>query len=148
MSTTSNNTVRQRLLTTLSGKASTPPPFIDRLDLWHQAHLAAGTLPPEYEGLPLSGIHADLGIGEQLFAFPTSMRLRGVELKSTLEGETIWNETDPIINHFPDFYDQLPTDKPGIIETGFHTPVGTLHMRHQIPEADSSIAALDPPSLR
>ena len=80
----------------------------------------------------MSEIHADVGLGEEAFSLPCSVRLRGVEVRTRVAGEIYWQEKDPVINNFPDLYDQLPGNRPGVIDTDYITPIGSLHIGHEV----------------
>ncbi|MBN2034812.1 MAG: corrinoid protein [Deltaproteobacteria bacterium] len=50
-------THRERLLKIARGEMVDKIPFIPRIDLWHNAHQLAGTLPEKYKGLSVEEIH-------------------------------------------------------------------------------------------
>lgn len=50
-------THRERLLKIARGEMVDKIPFIPRIDLWHNAHELAGTLPEKYKGLSVEEIH-------------------------------------------------------------------------------------------
>jgi len=50
-------THRERLLKIARGEMVDKIPFIPRIDLWHNAHDLAGTLPEKYKGLSVEDIH-------------------------------------------------------------------------------------------
>ncbi|MCH8103335.1 MAG: hypothetical protein IIB28_09320, partial [Chloroflexi bacterium] len=56
-------TERERQIAILEGRSPDRIPWIPRMAIWYTAHRLAGTLPPEYQELPLSDIQQDLGIG-------------------------------------------------------------------------------------
>ena len=127
-------TTRRRVLAVIQGQRPDRLPFADRLEIWYRHHKLAGTLPEGFETLSLSAAHRHLGIGEESFSFPTSVRLRGVEMISRFEGEIVRHETDPVVNHFPDTYDSVPSNHVGSTETEYITPVGTLTVEHTVHE--------------
>ncbi len=53
-------TTRQRILAILDGKAPDRIPWIPRLQIWYDAHLAAGTLPDEYRDCSLRQVEQDV----------------------------------------------------------------------------------------
>jgi hypothetical protein len=124
--------MRQRVLAVIEGRQPDRLPFVERLVIWWRSHRHNDTLPEEFEGLTISEAHSRLGMGEEVFAFPWSVRLRGVEVVSRFEGEVAWQEVDPVVNHFPDIYDSLPAGRVGVTETEFITPVGTLRVTHEV----------------
>ena len=89
-------TIRQRVDAVLSGRKPDRLPFLDRLETWHRCHARAGALPGEYSHLSLSEIYSDVGMGQQKFVVPYSLRLRGVEVTASFNGEPSYRETDPV----------------------------------------------------
>lgn len=145
--------IYSRVAAVLKGEKPDRLPFIDRLELWFTTHRLAGTLPQEfqardtaspmvasvqmarpqdYSGLSLSDIHRAVGMGQQVFETLYARRLPGAELIVRLEGETIYRETDPVVDYFPRLYDILPSDRPGVTVAEVITPVGKLTMRSQL----------------
>ena len=56
-------THRERILAVCRGEKADRIPWIPRLDLWHNAHASAGTLPAPYRGASLREITDDMGVG-------------------------------------------------------------------------------------
>jgi methanogenic corrinoid protein MtbC1 len=50
-------THRERILKVAKGELVDRIPWVPRIDLWHNAHQLAGTLPEKYEGLSVEDIH-------------------------------------------------------------------------------------------
>ncbi len=124
-------TVHDRVVATLQGRKPDRLPFCDRLELWHAALLRQGRLPTEFEGLSLTEVHAAVGIGQLKFVAPYALRLRGVELIVSVNGETVHGERDPVTERFPTMQDFVRTDRPGVTTFELHTPVGSLRVRHE-----------------
>jgi hypothetical protein len=124
--------IRERLLAVLNGRRPDRLPFLDRLEAWHATHRRAGTLPTRFAGLSLTGIHRAVGMGQQRFVVPYALRLRGVEVVSTFNGEPSAHESDPVIFEFPGMWDLAPADRPGTTETELRTPVGRLRLSQEL----------------
>jgi hypothetical protein len=124
-------TLRDRVVATLKGEKPDCLPFIDRLEIWYESHTRAGTLPEEFSGMSLTEVHRVVGMGQEKFINAYSLKLRGVEMIVRFEGETLRRETDPVLNYFPHVADLVPDDQPGTTVTEFHTPLGTVSVRHQ-----------------
>lgn len=141
-----------RLLTTMHGGKPDRWPFVTRAELWYSAHSRAGTLPAKYmetspdqdpsvisiftvpirkdfKGARLTDIHRDLGAGQQLQGIAHSRRLRGVELKLSLDDKVFFHEKDPVVDYFPRVFDLLLMDQAGDTTAEFITPKGTLIAR-------------------
>ena len=104
-------TQKQRMLATLRGEPTDTIPWAPRLDLWYNANLRAGTLPPRYANVALEDITDDLGFGYHaivphfkdlrdprdemhralgiynLWTMPYVTRLEEVEVAVTAEGD-------------------------------------------------------------
>jgi hypothetical protein len=131
--------IRQRVLAMLEGRRVDRLPFLDRLEAWHATHLRARTLPKRFAGLSLTDVHRAVGMGQQRFVVPYALRLRGVEVHSTFNGEQQTRETDPVVLEFPGMWDMVPTDRPGITVTELRTPVGKMHLSQELlPEGVAS----------
>lgn len=124
--------IRQRVLAVLDGRVPDHLPFVDRLEAWHAAHQRAGTLPPRFKGLTLTGVHRAVGMGQQRFVVPYALRLRGVEVVSTFDAGPPDRRVDPVIFEFPGMWDLVPPDRPGVTRTELRTPVGCLHLTHEL----------------
>lgn len=145
----SSPNIYDRVVTVLSGGKPDRLPFIERMDLWYSSHARAGTLPERFQQVSedpppqvmsvfsvpvpedapakrLTEIHREIGMGQQVQMICHARRLRGVELKLTLNGETFYHEKDPVIEYFPRLFSDLQRDKPGETLAEFITPRGTL----------------------
>ncbi len=141
--------IYQRVVDTLSGKKPDRLAFIDRLELWYSCHSRGGSLPDEFQQpaemhlpsaislftvpvpedlpvLPLTGIHRNIGMGQQLQMILHARRLRGVELVMRHNGEEYYRQSDPVVEYFPRLFDKLLRDQPGETDAEFITPKGTL----------------------
>ena len=128
-------TIRERVQAVLGGRKPDRLPFLDRLENWHRCHTRAQTLPEEYEDLPLPEIYRVVGMGQQKFIVPYGLRLRGVEVTASFNGEPFYRETDPVFESFPGMWDLVVSDRPGVTVTRLATPVGKLVVRHEtLPE--------------
>ena len=118
------------ILAVLRGEPPDRIPFVGRLELWHTSLSRAGLLPPDLSPLTLTEIHQAVGMGQQKFLAPYSLRLQGVEVIASFEGEEIYHETDPVVDSFPELRDLAPADKAGVTAIQLNTPVGRLTMQH------------------
>jgi hypothetical protein len=125
------STIRERVLAVLKGEKPDRLPFIDRMEIWFTTHTRNGTLPKTFQGLSLKEIHRHVGMGQERFIHAYSLRLHGVEVVSRFEGETIYRETGPVLDRFPDVAELVPNDRPGSTITEFRTPVGTVSVEHK-----------------
>jgi hypothetical protein len=130
-------TIHARVVDVLSGRKPERIPFIDRIDKWYQSHRYAGTLPEELKGKSLTEVHAIIGIGEQDSRAPCALRLRGVEMVVTLEDETIYHDTDPLMESFPEaqLSGFVPWDRPGNTVVDFITSIGKVSAKYQVIES-------------
>jgi hypothetical protein len=135
--------MRQRALTVLRGEKPTRLPFITRLEAWYKSHTRTNTLPEHLRGLTLDQVHAAVGIGRLKFASPFAFRLRGVEIKSTFNGEPLYQSYEPVIENFPGMWDIVPTDRAGETTTEIITPRGRLLLQHKL-LPDSVLNGTDP----
>jgi uroporphyrinogen-III decarboxylase len=125
-------TVRDRVMAVLEGEKPDRLPFIDRLELWYTSRSRVGTLPEELVGMSLNEVHQAVGIGQQKFLFPYSLKLRGVEVISSFEGETVYREIDPVVDTFPTMSELVKQDEVGVTAVELITPIGTLTLRHEV----------------
>jgi hypothetical protein len=128
----SRMTIRERVDAILAGRRPDRLPFLDRLEIWHRCRTRSGTLPAEYAGRSLAEIHAAVGMGQQKFVVPYGLRLRGVEVTSSFNGELFYREADPVFESFPGMWDVVAPDRAGVTVTRLATPVGTLGVRHEV----------------
>jgi hypothetical protein len=158
--------IRGRVLAVLQGTQPERLPFIDRLELWFASQIRAGTLPGEFmtdspspmvssvlvslptdsQAMPLPEVHRRVGMGQQLMMMAHARRLCRCELVIDLEGETVYRETDPVIDFFPRMYDILPLDRPGETVVQIITPVGSLTIKNNLTPA--MVAASAVPLMR
>ncbi len=61
---------------------------------------------------------------------PYALRLRGVEVRATRDGQEIFHEYEPEIENFPGMWDYVANDQPGITLSELITPVGKLRLQH------------------
>ena len=109
-------------------------PFITRLETWYKAHTRTNTLPAEYSGLSLDEVHQNLGVGRLRFIVPYALRLRGVEVRATRDGQVIFHTYEPEIENFPGMWDYVANDRPGVTVSELVTPVGRLRLQHLLVE--------------
>jgi Uroporphyrinogen decarboxylase (URO-D) len=128
-------TILERVDAVLSGRKPDRLPFLDRLENWHRCHTRAGTLPGKYADLTLPEIYCSVGMGQQKFVLPYGLRLRGVEVTASFNGEPFYRETEPVFESFPGMWDVVASDRPGATVTQLVTPAGKLTVRHEtLPE--------------
>jgi hypothetical protein len=124
--------IRSRVVAVLTGSKPDRLPFIDRMELWYTFHSQRGTLPDQYRGMSLTEVHRSVGMGQQKFMPLYEMKLYGVELILTWEGEEIYHEIDPVVDYFPRLYGILPKDKAGVVVAEIVTPQGRLTTRQEL----------------
>jgi hypothetical protein len=118
----------------LTGNKPDRLPFIGRLELWRRGRAHTGGLPEEFRALSLDQLHRAVGMGQQRFTYPLSLRLRGVEMICEFEREMLYREADPLVDNFPDVDHLVPRDRTGVMTTRFITPVGQLTVQHTMLE--------------
>jgi hypothetical protein len=124
--------IRERVDAVLSGRKTDRLPFLDRLENWHRCHTRAGTLPAQYASLSLPQIYRAVGMGQQKFVVPYGLRLRGVEVIASFDGEITYREAEPVLESFPGMWDVVAADRPGVTVTRLLTPAGKLAVRHEV----------------
>ncbi len=122
--------MHERVRAVLSGRKPDRHPFVDRLELWHKGLSHTGGLPPAYADLSLNEIHRQVGIGRQKMLSPYGVRLRGVEMTSTFNGEPLAAEREPVVARFPDVDSLLPQGKVGNTHIRLQTAVGALTLEY------------------
>jgi hypothetical protein len=127
-----NPSIRERTLTVLRGDKPLRLPFVTRLETWYKSHLRTNTIPEYLQGLTLNQVHAAVGIGRLKFSAPFALRLRGVEIQASFNGERLYQEYEPLIENFPGMWDIVPTDRAGETVTEIITPHGQLILKHQL----------------
>jgi hypothetical protein len=118
-------------------------PFITRLETWYKAHTRTNSLPADYRGLSLDEVHQAVGVGRLRFMVPYALRLRGVEVRATRDGQEIYRAYEPEIENFPGMWDYVANDRPGITVSELVTPVGKLHLQHLLVQ-ENVITGTDP----
>ncbi len=127
-----NASMRQRALAVLRNEMPLRLPFITRLEAWYKSHTRANTLPAPLRGMTLDEVHRSVGVGRLKFSSPFAIRLRGVEVRATFNGERLFLEYEPVIESFPGMWDIVPTDRAGLTVTELITPRGCLTLRHRL----------------
>ena len=128
--------VHDRVLAVLEGRTPDCVPFCDRLELWHTALVRQGRLPAEFDGLSLTDVHRRVGIGRFAFVAPYDCVLRGVDMRTTVDGVEVSREHEPVTERFPIFEDLVQRDRPGSTTFELATPVGTVRLTQSVlPEA-------------
>jgi len=122
--------MRKRVLAVLNGQKPDRHPFVDRLELWHKGLSHSGGLPSAYADLSLNDIHKQVGIGRLKFQSPYAVRLRGVEMTSTFDGEPYQTQSEPVVPRFPDVDSLVPQGKVGDTHIRLSTPVGALTVEY------------------
>lgn len=87
-------TMRERVIAVLRGDTPERPPFIDRMELWYRSMCEQNRLPEKYAGLSLNAVHRAVGMGRQKFTAPYALKLRGVEVIYSFEGDIIQRESE------------------------------------------------------
>ncbi len=126
--------MRERALAALRGEMPPRLPFITRLETWYKGHTRRGTLPERFRGLSLDDLHRAVGVGRLKFSVPYALKLHGVELSVSLNGEPRLHTTAPLVENFPGMWDFVSTERPGVTETVLRTPRGTLTLQHVLLE--------------
>ena len=130
--TTNRSSIHERMMAVMQDRRPDRPPFIGRLELWRRGHMRSGTLPAEYHDLTLTEIHRAVGMGQQQFVALFKVKLHGVELAVSFEGEELHRETDPLVGPFPRGGFTMPEDRIGTMTVEYITPVGTITVQEQI----------------
>ena len=139
-------TMHDRVAAVLSQRMPDRPPFIDRMELWYQTKLQAGTLPERFKGMCLNDIHRAVGIGRQKFSPPYAFKLRGVEVVFTFQDQIIFQESEPLMDYFPAAWapEQVPRDQAGRTLIEFMTPVGKVSLGYVFAESLISMGGMEP----
>lgn len=127
-----NASMRQRALAVLHDEMPQRLPFITRLEAWYKSHTRNNTLPDDLKGLTLDQVHAAVGVGRLKFSAPFALRLRGVEVRATFNGEPLFGAFEPVVENFPGMWDIVPTDRVGETVTELITPRGRLGLQHKL----------------
>jgi hypothetical protein len=102
------------------------------LEIWHKHHSRAGTLPAEFQGRSLTDVHRAVGMGRQKFVTPYALKLHGVQLTVTFEGQQLLRQSDPLVEEFPLISSLAVDDRPGVTSIELSTPAGRLRVQHEI----------------
>jgi hypothetical protein len=139
-------TVHERVDAILSGQPPDRLPFIDRLEVWHRSLTRAGRLPVEFEKKSLTEIHQAVGMGQERFVIPYALKLRGVDVISTFNGQPAYHQSEPTIENFPGMWDLVDYNRAGTTVTELITPVGRLWVQQELVE--ENLATGTEPYLR
>ncbi len=121
---------RELITRTLQGKRTHHIAWATRLDIWHESHRRSGSLPSEFDGLDLTDIHRQVGIGRQCYEPVFTTRLRGVEATVEFNGSVIQQDVEPWVR-FPKCSEYVVSDQPGDTLMTFKTPVGSAQIRYR-----------------
>ncbi len=127
-----NASMRERALAVLRNEMPARLPFITRLEAWYKSHTRTGTLPPRFRGLTLDQVHVAVGVGRLKFSAPFALRLRGVDIRASFNGESHFRAHEPVVENFPGMWDIVPTDRAGETITELITTRGRLTLRHKL----------------
>src|SRR5512141_1999697 len=127
-----NPSMRQRALAVLHNERPPRLPFITRLEAWYKSHARMNTLPERLQGMTLNQVHAAIGVGRLKFSNPFALRLHGVEIRATFNGEPLFHRYEPVIENFPGMWDIVPIDRAGETITELITPQGRLGLQHKL----------------
>ena len=130
-------THRERLLRVARGELVDKIPWVPRIDLWHNAHELAGTLPEKYRGLSVEEIHRKEGwplhkvVPEYLKPDkPEDIIHRAIGLYRLKEFPYDF-EFSPDVDVKVE-YENSGGESMTLVE--YHTPVGMVSVRHGITE--------------
>lgn len=124
--------MRQRALAVLRNEMPPLLPFITRLETWYKSHTRTNTLPASLQGMTLNEVHSVVGVGRLKFSNPFALRLRGVEVHTTFNGEEHFRAFEPIFENFPGMWDIVPTDRAGETAIELVTPRGRLSLQAKL----------------
>jgi len=127
-----NMTIHDRVEAIFKGKKPDRIPFIDRLEVWYRCHNRSGTLPEKFQGMSLTEIHREVGIGQQVYLVPYAFKMRGVEVIARFNGEVFFHEVEPVMEFFCGISELASVDKAGITEIELITPVGKIRTQHEL----------------
>ncbi len=122
----------ERTVAVLEGRKPDRHPFITRLETWYKSHQRSNTLPERLAEYSLNEVHRLLGVGQLKFMVPYALKLRGVEVSASFNGDAYYHEWEPVFENFPGMWDIISTEKPGETITHLTTGIGTLQLRHEI----------------
>ncbi|MBW2285671.1 MAG: hypothetical protein JRF65_13875 [Deltaproteobacteria bacterium] len=124
---------RERIKAVFEGETVDIIPWVPRIDLWHNAHALAGTLPRKYEGMTVEDIHRAEGwplhkvVPEYLKPErPEDTHHRAIGLYDLKEYPFTFEFSSDV-----DIEVALESDEDEeMIHVVYHTPVGSVSVRH------------------
>src|SRR5271157_31286 len=117
----------QTILAVLKGERPARLPYVTRLETWYKSQLRNNTLPERFRGMSLLELHHAVRVGQLKFMVPYALKLRGVDVEASINGELQFHQYEPEIENFPGMWDLVSTERAGETETFLHTPLGSLH---------------------
>lgn len=123
---------RDRIVAVLQGRKPDRHPFVTRLESWYKSHQRSQTLPDRFQGCTLTEVHRSVGVGQLKFMPSYGLKLRGVEVSASFDGETYYREWEPVFDNFPGMWDLISTERAGETLTELKTPIGNLRLCHDI----------------
>ncbi len=139
-------TDKERMLRAARGEWADRLPFAPRLDLWHNANVRRGTLPPKYgPGATTAEIADDLGVAHHRIV-PEFLKARTPD--DTIDrGLGIFRLRDLAYRAELRGVDRVVREEDGSTVVEYHTPVGSVSCRmsftQEMAEAGASITWLD-----
>jgi len=139
-------TDKERMLRAARGERADRLPFAPRLDLWHNANVRRGTLPPKYgPGATTAEIADDLGVAHHRIV-PEFLKARTPD--DTIDrGLGIFRLRDLAYRAELEGVDRVVREEDGSTVVEYHTPVGSVSCRmsftQEMAEAGASITWLD-----
>jgi len=126
-------THKERISAVFRGETVDLIPWVPRIDLWHNAHHLAGTLPQEHQGRTVEEIHRALGwplhkiIPEYLKPErPEDIHHRGIGLYDLKEFPYTFEFSSDV-----EIMVEMETDEDEeMTHVEYHTPVGSVSVRH------------------
>ncbi len=144
-------THKERMLRAARGEWADRLPFAPRLDLWHNANVLRGTLPPKYRpDASIEEISDDLGVAHHRVV-PEFMRVRMADAK-TDRGLGIYRLWGFAYHAELTGVDRVvrPEGESAIVE--YRTPVGTVSCKltytEEMRQAGASVAWIDEPLIK
>ena len=123
---------RDRIVAVLQGRKPDRHPFVTRLESWYKSHQRSQTLPDRFQGCTLTEVHRSVGVWQLKFMPSYGLKLRGVEVSASFDGETYYREWEPVFDNFPGMWDLISTERAGETLTELKTPIGNLRLCHDI----------------
>ncbi len=126
-------THRERIQAVFRGETVDVLPWVPRIDLWHNAHSIAGTLPEKFQGMSVEDIHRAMGWPLHKFvpeyqrpATPEDGYHRGIglfDLKEFPYSFEFSSDVDIQVTREVD-------EKEDMTYVEYHTPAGMVSVRH------------------